>query len=112
MRRVSESHVLFIQILRAFISQEEREGRTCDKHGGMLRALVDPDISKALAFMHEQLHHPWTVAELAREGGMSRTGSAVRFKEKAGVSPLDYPRAVANAEGRDLLRQERRTSRR
>src|SRR5436190_1206549 len=48
------SDVLFIQILRAFITQVERVGRTCDKHAGMLRALVDPDISKALAYMHQQ----------------------------------------------------------
>jgi len=61
------SDVLFIQILRAFIAQEEREGRTCEKRAGMLRALVDPDISKALAYMHQQPAHPWTVAELARE---------------------------------------------
>jgi len=99
------SDVLFIQMLRAFIAQEEREGRTCDKHAGMLRALVDPDISKALAFMHQQPHHPWTVAELARGVGMSRTGFAVRFKEKAGVSPLDYLTQWRMQKAGDLLRQ-------
>src|SRR5206468_3103428 len=99
------SDVLFIQMLRAFIAQEEREGRTCDKHAGMLRALVDPDISKALALMHQRPHHPWTVAELARGVGMSRTGFAVRFKEKAGVSPLDYLTQWRMQKAGDLLRQ-------
>jgi len=99
------SDVLFIQILRAFIAQEEREGRTCQKHAGMLRALVDPDISKALAYMHQKPDHPWTVAELARGVGMSRTGFAVRFKEKAGVSPLDYLTQWRMQRAGDLLRQ-------
>jgi len=99
------SDVLFIQILRAFIAQEEREGRTCEKHAGMLRALVDPDISKALANMHQQPDHPWTVAELARGVGMSRTGFAVRFKEQAGVSPLDYLIQWRMQKAGDLLRQ-------
>ncbi len=97
--------VLFIQILRAFIAREEREGRTCDKHAGMLHALVDPDISKALAIMHEQPDHAWTVAELARGIGMSRTGFAVRFKEKAGVTPLHYLTQWRMQKAGDLLRQ-------
>jgi len=98
------SDVLFIQMLRAFIAQEEREGRTCEKHAGMLRALVDPDISKALAYMHQQPDHPWTVAELARGVGMSRTGFAVRFKERAGISPLDYLTSWRMQKAGDLLR--------
>ena len=71
----------------------------------MLRALVDPDIWKALALMHQRPHHPWTVAELARGVGMSRTGFAVRFKEKAGVSPLDYLTQWRMQKAGDLLRQ-------
>jgi len=97
--------VLFIQILRAFIAQDAREGRTCEKHAGMLRALIDPEIGKALAFMHQQPHHPWTVAELARHVGMSRTGFAVRFKERAGVAPLDYLTQWRMQKAGDLLRQ-------
>jgi AraC-like DNA-binding protein len=98
------SDVLFIQILRAFIAQEERAGRTCQKHAGVLRALVDPDISRALAHIHERPDHPWTVAELARGVGMSRTGFALRFKEKAGVSPLDYLTQWRMQKAGDLLR--------
>jgi AraC-like DNA-binding protein len=96
--------VLFIQILRAFIAHEESEGRTCDRHAGILRALVDPDLSKALTLMHQRPDHAWTVGELARGVGMSRTGFAVRFKEKAGVSPLDYLTQWRMQKAGDLLR--------
>lgn len=97
--------VLFIQILRAFIARELREGRDCPRQAGMLRALVDPDVSKALALMHQKPGHPWTVAELAQGVGMSRTGFAVRFKETAGVAPLDYLTQWRMQKAGDLLRQ-------
>jgi AraC-like DNA-binding protein len=97
--------VLFIQILRAFIAHEEQEGRSCASQAGMLRALVDPDLSKALTMMHQRPDHPWTVAELAQEIGMSRTGFAVRFKEKAGIAPLDYLTQWRMQKAGDLLRQ-------
>jgi len=100
------SDVLFIQILRAFIVQDARDGGNCKQHAGMLRALVDPDTGKALLLMHQQPNHPWTVAELAREVGMSRTGFAVRFKERTGVAPLDYLTRWRMQKASVLLRQE------
>jgi AraC-like DNA-binding protein len=97
--------VLFIQILRAFILQDSREKRACAKHAGMLRALVDPEIGRALELMHQQPAHPWTVEQLARQVSMSRTGFAVRFKEWAGVAPLDYLTQWRMQKAGDLLRQ-------
>jgi AraC-like DNA-binding protein len=32
----------------------------------------------------------WTVEELAAEGGMSRAGFAMRFKQLVGETPLEY----------------------
>ncbi|MFC6645386.1 helix-turn-helix transcriptional regulator [Granulicella cerasi] len=40
--------------------------------------------------MHSKPGHAWGLEELAKETAMSRTTFAVRFKEAAGVSPLDY----------------------
>jgi len=82
--------VLFVQILRAFVAHEEREGRPYESRAGLIQALMDPELSKALALMHKKPEHPWTVAELAHRVGMSRTAFAVRFKAKAGVGPLEH----------------------
>ncbi len=97
--------VLCVQILRAYIAQEATEGQTCDKQAGMLRALIDPYLGKALALMHQQPDHPWTVAALAERVSMSRTGFAVRFSKMAGVAPLDYLRKWRMQKASDLLRQ-------
>ena len=57
---------------------------------GWLAALADPRIGVALKAMHEQLDRRWTVGELARAAGMSRSIFALRFKQLTGNAPLDY----------------------
>jgi len=83
---------LFIQILRAYIAQVDKESEACKSKAGMLRARIDPRIGKALALIHQQADRHWTVVELAERVSMSRTGFAVRFTKVAGVAPLDYVR--------------------
>jgi len=97
--------VLFIQTLRAYIAQDAKDGQTCTNEAGMFRALIDPQIGKALEVIHQQPDHPWTVAELAARVSMSRTGFAVRFTTMAGIAPLDYVRKWRMQKASDLLRQ-------
>ena len=59
-------------------------------HGGVLAALADPRLTKAVAVMHEQPEHPWSLEELARRAGMSRARFAVHFRETTGAAPFDY----------------------
>ena len=40
--------------------------------------------------MHHRHAHPWTIAELAREVGLSRTVLSERFKQFLGVPPMAY----------------------
>lgn len=61
---------------------------------GWLRALHDPRLARAIAVMHEDPSHPWTVAELAKEAGSSRTVFAQRFQLAIGVPPLRYLTAL------------------
>jgi AraC-like DNA-binding protein len=97
--------VLFIQTLRAYIAHDAKDSQTCKNEAGMFRALVDPQIGKALEVMHQQPDHPWTVAALADRVSMSRTGFAVRFTTMAGVAPLDYLRKWRMQKASDFLRQ-------
>jgi AraC-like DNA-binding protein len=40
--------------------------------------------------MHASFERDWSLEELAKLAGMSRSGFASTFKKKVGVSPLEY----------------------
>jgi AraC-like DNA-binding protein len=103
--RARLTDVLFIQIIRAFLVQISEDEDTCEKKGSIVRALADPQIGKALALIHQKIDHPWTVAGLAEQVNMSRTGFAVRFSQVAGITPLDYLTRWRMEKAGDLLLQ-------
>jgi AraC-like DNA-binding protein len=57
---------------------------------GWLHALSDDTVGTALRAMHGAPDHPWTLAALAREAGVSRTTLATRFTKLVGTPPLTY----------------------
>ncbi len=75
---------LFVQAVRAWSSAEGAQAV------GSLAALKDQRLSAAIRAMHADLAHPWTVATLAREAGLSRSSFAAAFKSVTGATPLDY----------------------
>lgn len=77
------SEVIFTQTLRTFI---ERDGAD---HIG-LSGFADPQISRALSAFHGEPAKDWSVEGLAREAGLSRTGFAVHFATKMGITPMQY----------------------
>jgi AraC-like DNA-binding protein len=76
--------LLFVEALRLHIKDAKSE------QAGWLTALDDRRISIALRSVHADPSHPWTLEELARLSGMSRTSFAVRFKDVVGMPPLTY----------------------
>lgn len=58
--------------------------------GGLLGGLADPQLARALAQIHADVGRGWTVAELGRHAGMSRSVFARRFAEAVGVAPVEY----------------------
>ncbi len=77
------SEAIFAQALRVYLENDgsERAG---------LAGFADPHISRALEAFHQAPNHDWTIERLAREAGISRTGFAVRFSEKMGITPMQY----------------------
>jgi AraC-like DNA-binding protein len=55
-------------------------------------AVADVDVTAALAAIHERPAEPWTVAGLARVGGVGRAAFARRFRDAVGTPPLAYVR--------------------
>jgi len=78
------SEMLFVETLRRYIVQmPERET-------GWLAAARDQDIGKALALLHSQPAHSWTLEDLAKAVGLSRSVLAQRFHEFLGEPPIAY----------------------
>jgi AraC-like DNA-binding protein len=50
----------------------------------------DRIVGRALSLLHAQAAHPWTVDELARKAGTSRSALAQRFTELLGQPPMQY----------------------
>ncbi len=78
------SEVLFVETLRRFIQDLP------DEQKGWLAGARDPVIGEALALLHKDPAHPWTVAALARRVGVSRTRFAERFRHFLGEPPMAY----------------------
>ncbi|MNI69835.1 Exoenzyme S synthesis regulatory protein ExsA [compost metagenome] len=76
--------MLFIEVLRLYMHQQG-EGRT-----GWLAGVSDRIVGAALNALHKKPCHTWTLEELARTAGTSRSVLAERFQQMVGVSPMQY----------------------
>jgi AraC-like DNA-binding protein len=78
------SELLFIEVLRRHMAGLPPGA------AGWLAALNDPIVGRVLQLMHAQPAHPWTVENLARQCGTSRSLLAARFKALLGQPPMHY----------------------
>ena len=62
-------------------------------------------VGHALRLLHHDPARPWTVAELARETGVSRAALARRFHELVGEPPMTFLTGWRIALAADLLRE-------
>jgi AraC-like DNA-binding protein len=78
------SEALFVDTLRRYV-----EG-LADQTTGWLAGARDPVVGKSLALLHRRPEHPWTVAELAADAGVSRSALAARFASYLSIAPMAY----------------------
>lgn len=76
--------LLFVEVLRRYAARLP-EGAT-----GWFAGLKDPIVSRALQVVHRDAARRWTVDDLAREAGSSRTVLAERFNALMGQAPIEY----------------------
>jgi AraC family transcriptional regulator, activator of mtrCDE len=94
------SEIIFAQALRAFLATTG-----ADLPG--LAGFSDPHIARALSALHHAPDTAWTVAGLAREAGLSRTGFALRFAQMMDDTPMGYLTAWRMQIARHELRHSR-----
>lgn len=95
------SDLLFIALLRHLM---ERGVIT----RGLLAALGDARLSRALAAMHGEPARRWTLQSLARAAGMSRTAFAQRFRRLMGTTPLRWLTRLRMDKAQTILAMGRR----
>ena len=76
--------ILIIQAIRSWIDSAPQADR------GWLAALRDDQVGRALAAIHREPEKDWSVALLAKEVGMSRSGFSARFTSLVGESAMRY----------------------
>lgn len=76
--------ILIIQAIRSWIDSASGEEL------GWLTALRDDQIGRAIAAIHREPEKSWSVASLAKEVGMSRSGFSARFTSLVGEPAMHY----------------------
>jgi len=76
--------LMFAELVRRYVESLPEESR------GWLGGLRDRYIGRALNLMHAEPTRDWTLNELAKEAGLSRSSFAERFTLYVGIPPMQY----------------------
>lgn len=89
--------VLLIEALR-WRGVVDDEGRA-----DLLNGMLDPALARALRAIHADVRSDWTVADLAKLAGLSRSAFAARFGKILGCGPIEYLSRWRMALAKDAL---------
>ncbi|HUR05755.1 MAG TPA: AraC family transcriptional regulator [Nonomuraea sp.] len=89
--------LLLISVLRSWFATHEAPA--------WYRAQGDPVVGRAMRMLQNNPAHPWTVATLAAQVGVSRASLARRFTELVGEPPMAFLTGWRLALAADLLRE-------
>jgi AraC-like DNA-binding protein len=78
------SEALFVDTLRRYVDTLP------EQQLGWLAGTRDPVVGKSLGLMHSRIAHPWTIADLADEVGISRSALVERFTRYLAEPPMTY----------------------
>jgi AraC-like DNA-binding protein len=82
--RLRIAELVFVEVLRSYLTSASED------RASWLGGLRDPVVGRALARLHAQPARAWTLPELAREAGASRSVLAERFTYFVGQPPMLY----------------------
>jgi AraC-like DNA-binding protein len=78
------SEALFVDTLRRYVAGLP------DQQTGWLAGTRDAIVGKSLGLLHSRVAHPWTIANLADEVGISRSSLVERFTRYLSEPPMAY----------------------
>jgi transcriptional regulator GlxA family with amidase domain len=78
------SEALFVDTMRRYV------GGLPEQQVGWLAGARDPIVGKSLGLLHSRIAHPWTIAALANEVGISRSALVERFTRYLSEPPMTY----------------------
>jgi AraC-like DNA-binding protein len=94
---------LFVESLRRWIDSIP------ETETGWLAGMRDPVVARTLALIHGNPSRPWSVDELARQAGASRSVLAERFSRLVGETPLAYLANLRMRTAARMLEDTRKT---
>ncbi len=78
------SEALFVDTLRRYVASLP------EHQTGWLAGTRDTVVGKSLGLLHSRIAHPWTIADLAKEVGISRSSLVERFTKYLSEPPMTY----------------------
>jgi AraC-like DNA-binding protein len=78
------SEALFVDTLRRYVAGLPEQTT------GWLAGARDQVVGRSLALLHSRANHPWTIADLADEVGVSRSALVARFTRYLSDPPMTY----------------------
>ncbi len=93
------SEMVFVDAARRHLESLPEGG------SGWLAALRDRHVGRAIGLLHERPAEPWTVEELGRQVGLSRSALHERFAGLVGQPPMQYLANWRIQRGAGLLRE-------
>jgi AraC-like DNA-binding protein len=78
------SEALFVDTLRRYVAGLP------EQQTGWLAGARDPIVGKSLGLLHRRIAHPWTIADLADQVGISRSALVERFTRYLSDPPMTY----------------------
>lgn len=97
LERVSE--MVFVDAARRYLESLPEDA------SGWLAALRDRHVGRAIGLLHERPADPWTIDELGRQVGLSRSALHERFAGLVGQPPMQYLTNWRMQRGAALLRE-------
>jgi AraC-like DNA-binding protein len=78
------SHMILAQALRLYLAEVPTDDI------GWFAALADPRLGRVVTAIHDDPSRDWTLTQLAKLAGMSRSGLAQHFSSRVGEAPIAY----------------------
>ena len=77
------SEIIYAQAMRSYLSSEKAKATA-------LAGYADKNLAEAIKVIHQAPEHPWSLTELSKIAGLSKSSFANRFKEKLCMTPHHY----------------------